>query len=53
MLAGVYADERTLHVAPLSVREHKLGVLSMTFRGHGVVEEETQITLLTTLAEGL
>ena len=50
-LATVYPDERTLLVAPLVVRDHELGVLSLTFVGKSVVDEQTQVTLLTTLAD--
>ena len=50
-LATVYPDERTLLVAPLIVRDHELGVLSLTFVGKSVVDEKTQLTLLTTLAD--
>ncbi|MDQ1705522.1 MAG: hypothetical protein QOF18_1888 [Frankiaceae bacterium] len=50
-LATVYPDERTLHVAPLIVGEHKIGVLSLTFRGLTAVDEHTQVTFLTALAD--
>jgi serine phosphatase RsbU (regulator of sigma subunit) len=50
-LASVYPDERTLLVAPLVVRDHELGVLSLTFVDQGGVDEQTQLTLLTTLAD--
>ncbi|HET7311541.1 MAG TPA: SpoIIE family protein phosphatase [Mycobacteriales bacterium] len=50
-LDGVYADERTLLVAPLVVGGHELGVLSLTFVDQGGIDERTQLTLLTTLAD--
>ncbi|HET7529400.1 MAG TPA: SpoIIE family protein phosphatase [Mycobacteriales bacterium] len=50
-LAGVYPDERSLLVAPLVVGEHELGVLSLTFVGQSAIDENTQLTLLTTLAD--
>jgi serine phosphatase RsbU (regulator of sigma subunit)/anti-sigma regulatory factor (Ser/Thr protein kinase) len=50
-LAGIYPDERTLLVAPLVVGDHELGVLSLTFVDHGTIDEQTQLTLLTTLAD--
>ena len=51
MLASVYSDERTLLVAPLVVGEHSLGVLSLSFVDQGSMDEQTQLTLLTTLAD--
>jgi serine phosphatase RsbU (regulator of sigma subunit) len=51
-LAQVYAlTERTLLVAPLVAGDHQLGVLSLTFHGHGNADEQTQVALLTTLAD--
>jgi serine phosphatase RsbU (regulator of sigma subunit)/anti-sigma regulatory factor (Ser/Thr protein kinase) len=51
-LAEVYTlVERTLLVAPLVAGDHQLGVLSLTFRGRGDVDEQTQLALLTTLAD--
>jgi GAF domain-containing protein len=50
-LASIYPDERALLVAPLIVGDHALGVLSLTFLGRGSVDEQTQLTLLTTLAD--
>lgn len=50
-LAGIYPDERTLVVAPLVVRGHELGVLSLSFRGQGAVDETTQLAFLTTIAD--
>ncbi|HET6817889.1 MAG TPA: SpoIIE family protein phosphatase [Mycobacteriales bacterium] len=50
-LGAVYAEERTLLVAPLVVGDHELGVLSLTFADQGSIDERTQLTLLTTLAD--
>jgi len=43
--------ERILLVAPLVAGDHGLGVLSLSFHGHGSTEERTQLVLLTTLAD--
>ena len=50
-LSSIYPDERALLVAPLVVGDHALGVLSLTFVGQGSIDEQTQLTLLTTLAD--
>ena len=50
-LSTIYSDERTLLVAPLVVGDHDLGVLSLTFVDQTSVDEQTQLTLLTTLAD--
>src|SRR4051812_30291118 len=51
-LAEIYhAEDRTLLVAPLTVAERHLGVLSLTFHGRGVTDEQTQLAFLTTLAD--
>src|SRR4051794_12408874 len=50
-LASVYPEDRTLLVAPLVVGEHELGVMSLTFVGRNAVDEQTQLTLLTTLSD--
>ena len=54
-LAELYAGapERTLHVAPLSVGDHTLGVLSLTFRGGGLLGEQAQADFVTSLADAL
>jgi serine phosphatase RsbU (regulator of sigma subunit) len=49
-LADVYNEERSLHVAPLIVGEHRLGVLSLTFLGRSLVDTHTQTTFLNALA---
>ena len=48
---GYRIDDRTLLVAPLTVAERHLGVLSLTFHGRGATEEQTQLAFLTTLAD--
>ena len=51
-LAEVYrTEDRTLLVAPLTVAERRLGVLSLTFHGRGAADEQTQLAFLTTLAD--
>lgn len=50
-LAGIYAEERSLLVAPLAIGGHRLGVLSLTFRGPSRLDEDVQLTFLTTLAD--
>ncbi|HVT63715.1 MAG TPA: SpoIIE family protein phosphatase [Mycobacteriales bacterium] len=41
-LAGIYPEESSLHVAPLRVGAHMLGVISMTFAASSEVDDETQ-----------
>ena len=53
-LAAIYpakSEDRTLLVAPLLAGDRALGVLSLTFHGRGVVDEQTQQAFLTTLAD--
>lgn len=50
-MSGVYSDDRTLLVAPLVVGDHQLGVLSLSFRGPGSLDHDTQLAFLTTLAD--
>jgi serine phosphatase RsbU (regulator of sigma subunit)/anti-sigma regulatory factor (Ser/Thr protein kinase) len=50
-LAGVYAEERTLLVAPLAVGDHDLGVLSLSFLGQDAIDDATQQAFLVTLAD--
>jgi serine phosphatase RsbU (regulator of sigma subunit)/anti-sigma regulatory factor (Ser/Thr protein kinase) len=50
-LAGAYPDERTLLVAPLVVGEHELGVLALTFSGPNTLDQDAQLSFLTTLAD--
>ncbi|HUR15461.1 MAG TPA: SpoIIE family protein phosphatase [Mycobacteriales bacterium] len=49
-LAGSYPEEMRLLVAPLIVGRHQLGVLALRFIGSGLVHEDSQLTMLTTLA---
>jgi serine phosphatase RsbU (regulator of sigma subunit) len=55
VLAELYAgeSERTLHVAPLIVGDHTLGVLSLTFSGGGQLGEESQEGFVNSLADAL
>jgi transcriptional regulator with GAF, ATPase, and Fis domain len=51
-LAEIYqAEDRTLLVAPLTVADRHLGVLSLSFHGRGSTDEQTQLAFLTTLAD--
>jgi len=52
-LANYYPTERTLHVAPMTIGDHSLGVLSLTFAGNEVVDEETQAAFVRALADAL
>ena len=49
-LVGAYPEDSRLLVAPLIVGDHKLGVLALRFEGTDVVDEQTQLSMLTTLA---
>lgn len=52
-LADIYPDssERTMLVAPLTIGRHQLGVLSLTFPGESMVDSQTQLAFITTLAD--
>lgn len=50
-LVGLSAEERSLLVAPLAIGDHRLGVLSLTFRGPSRLDEDVQLTFLATLAD--
>jgi serine phosphatase RsbU (regulator of sigma subunit)/anti-sigma regulatory factor (Ser/Thr protein kinase) len=52
-LAGAYATERALHVVPLTVGRHRLGVLSLAFPFTGEFDEETQSAFVRALADAL
>jgi GAF domain-containing protein/anti-sigma regulatory factor (Ser/Thr protein kinase) len=52
-LTGIYPTERSLHVAPLVVGDHKLGVLSLTFPGVGQLDEDSQTDFVNSLADAL
>lgn len=49
-LSGTYPEEMRLLVAPLIVGTHRLGVLSLRFLGSGLVDEDSQLSMLNTLA---
>lgn len=49
-LAGIYPEETSLHVAPLRVGSHMIGVISMTFGAASEVDEETQRTFVGAMA---
>ncbi|MCW2667873.1 MAG: hypothetical protein JWN57_2835 [Frankiales bacterium] len=51
VLEGLFEDERVLHVAPLTIGDHRLGVLSMSFPGGGEVDEQTQTAFVRALAD--
>ncbi len=53
VLAEVYPSERTLHVSPLVVDEHRIGVLSVAFPVLGVIDQKTQATFVGALADSL
>jgi len=55
LLAEMYdgSPDRTLHVAPLIVGDHTLGVLSLTFPGGGQLGEDSQADFVTSLAGAL
>jgi serine phosphatase RsbU (regulator of sigma subunit)/anti-sigma regulatory factor (Ser/Thr protein kinase) len=50
-LVGVYPDEMSLHVAPLRVGVHMIGVAAMTFGATTEVDEETQRTFVEAMAD--
>ena len=52
-LAGIYDTDRSLHVAPLVIDDHVLGVLSMTFLVGGRLDLDTQSTFVRALADAL
>jgi serine phosphatase RsbU (regulator of sigma subunit) len=52
-LSDIYPADTRLLVAPLRVGEHLLGVLSMSFAGTSVVDEETQSTFVGAMAAAL
>jgi GAF domain-containing protein len=51
-LEGYYPTERSLHVMPLSVGDHTLGLLALTFLG-GEIDELSQISFVQALADAL
>jgi serine phosphatase RsbU (regulator of sigma subunit) len=52
-LAGIYDTDRSLHVAPLIIGDHVLGVLSLSFLVGGRLDPDTQATFVRALADAL
>jgi serine phosphatase RsbU (regulator of sigma subunit) len=52
-LAGIYDTDRSLHIAPLIIGDHVLGVLSLSFLVGGRLDPETQATFVRALADAL
>jgi serine phosphatase RsbU (regulator of sigma subunit) len=52
-LAGIYPHETSLHVAPLRVGEHALGVLTIAFGAVTDVDEDTQTRFVGAMADAL
>ena len=52
-LAGVYERDRCLHVSPLTVGDHTLGVFVLTFPSSGQLDEATQSSFVQALADAL
>jgi GAF domain-containing protein len=52
-LAGIYPAEISLHVAPLRVGDHTLGVLTIAFGAVTDVDEETQTRFVGAIADAL
>jgi serine phosphatase RsbU (regulator of sigma subunit)/uncharacterized protein YigA (DUF484 family) len=53
ILGQVYDSERVLHVVPLVVGEHRIGILSLSFPPGGRFDEETQTRFVQALADAL
>jgi GAF domain-containing protein len=51
-LEGTYPSERSLHIVPLIVRGHTLGLLTLTFYG-GEIADETQVGFVQAIADVL
>jgi serine phosphatase RsbU (regulator of sigma subunit)/anti-sigma regulatory factor (Ser/Thr protein kinase) len=52
-LAKVYDRDRSLHVTPLTIGDHRLGVFTLTFPGGGRLDEATQLSFVRSLADAL
>lgn len=52
-LAGIYPQETSLHVAPLRVGDHALGVLTIAFAAVTDVDEDTQTRFVGAIADAL
>ena len=50
-IASIYSTDRTLLVAPLTVGDHKLGVLSLTFDDESELDAQAQRAFVSTLAD--
>ncbi len=53
VLAGVYDSERSLHVVPLEVGRHRLGVLALGFAPSSRYDEAAQTAYVRALADAL
>lgn len=53
VLAGYYETDRSLHVVPLVVNDHVLGVLAMAFTVGGRLDTDTQASFVRALADAL
>jgi serine phosphatase RsbU (regulator of sigma subunit)/anti-sigma regulatory factor (Ser/Thr protein kinase) len=49
-LSAAFGGDRSLLVAPLTIGEHRLGAVSLTYPRLSQISEETQVATLTTLA---
>lgn len=52
-LAGIYPEENSLHIAPLRVGVHMIGLMSMTFAAVSEVDEDTQRAFVGAMADAL
>jgi serine phosphatase RsbU (regulator of sigma subunit)/anti-sigma regulatory factor (Ser/Thr protein kinase)/uncharacterized protein YigA (DUF484 family) len=52
-LADIYPSERSLHVTPLSVGDHRMGVLSITLPAGSDFAEGAQVEFIRALADAL
>jgi hypothetical protein len=52
-LAGVYPEETSLHVTPLRVGVHMIGVMATSFAAVSDVDEDTQRTFVGAMADAL
>ncbi len=50
-LTGIYPEDGSLHVVPLRVGAHMIGVISMTFAAVSAVDDETQRTFVAAMAD--
>ncbi|MGN6473372.1 MAG: SpoIIE family protein phosphatase [Mycobacteriales bacterium] len=52
-LEGIYPEENSLHIAPLRVGVHMIGLMSMTFAAVSEVDEDTQRAFVGAMADAL